>query len=107
MDDDGLTSDEEIRVDEAIGWLNVHLDVPSCLKQDENARAICWFHPRARTPISVMWEIASILREHGRYVMLITTRDPGFILYRDRWQVVAKPRRKSARSPRMGRRDVS
>ena len=104
---DFIHGDEEIRVDEAIDWLNIHLDVPPCLKQDDNARAICWFHPRARAPISIMWEIASVLREHGQYVTLITARDPGLILYRDRWQVVAKPRRKSARAPRRGRRSVS
>ena len=92
-DYDYLYKEEEDRVDEAIWWLNKYLAVPACLKKNENARAICWFHPRAKAPISIMWVIAAVLREHGQYVMLITSRDPGLVLYRDRWQVVAKPRR--------------
>ena len=75
-------------------WLNDNLEVPPCLKETGNDRALSWFHPRAREPIAVMWDLVAVLREHGQYVSLLTAKDPGLILYRDGWQVVAKPRRK-------------
>jgi hypothetical protein len=40
-----------------------------------------------------MWELVHVLRAHGLLVELLKTDDPGIVIYRDEWQVVAKPRR--------------
>gem|GEM_PF-666422 len=77
-----------------LSWLRMHLKSPSCLREDGNHRAICWFHPRAQRPIEKVRSIAALLEEHGLHVQMLTTDDPGIIIYEDGWQVAAKPRRR-------------
>jgi len=40
-----------------------------------------------------MWSLVALLREHGYHVDVLKTDDPGIVLYEDKWQVVAKPRK--------------
>ena len=39
--------------------------------------------------IAFFWEIVSILEQHGTPTRILKTRDPGQILYEDRFQIVA------------------
>ena len=54
---------------------------------------ICWFRDEAREMVGHAYVLAALLAECGVPVERSWTRDPGQILYRDRWQVVAKPER--------------
>lgn len=76
-----------------IEWLKMHLKSPQILKEEENFRAIAWFHPRAKEPIKRIRRIQTILEEHGYIIDTIKTDDPGIIIYEDGWQVIAKPRK--------------
>mgnify|MGYP003644288705 FL=1 len=82
---------EEAWLTRELDWCKMHLKVPACLKLPENRRAICWFHPRAKRPMEKVRSIAALLADHGYLVRMIKSRDPGQIIYRDGWQVVAKP----------------
>jgi hypothetical protein len=42
----------------------------------------------AGEPVSRMWEIVSLLRDHGSPVRLLRSRNPGRVLYEDQFQVV-------------------
>ena len=42
--------------------------------------------------------IVALLESKGVWVEMVTTADPGIILYEDQWQIVAKPRRKRLRA---------
>lgn len=77
-----------------LSWLKMHLKSPSCLRDRGNERAISWFHPRAVEPIRRIRALIEILREYGIVIDQITTQQPGYIVYEDGWQVVAKPFRK-------------
>lgn len=55
------------------------------------AEGICWFRDTAREMLAHAHVLASLLREEGVYVTRIETEVPGQILYRDDWQIVAKP----------------
>jgi hypothetical protein len=55
------------------------------------ADGICWFVADAREMIARAFTMASLLRECGVPVAKVATRRPGQILYRDAWQIVAKP----------------
>lgn len=73
--------------------MNEHLESPPLLDQPGNRRAQCWFNASAKHPISQAWTLVAILREYGVDVQLVKAADPGIIVYQDRHQVVAKPRR--------------
>jgi hypothetical protein len=48
---------------------------------------------RAKKPLEHMWVLKSILEQHGTFVEVHKTSDPGVVQYEDEWQVVAKPRK--------------
>lgn len=77
-----------------LAWLKMHLKSPACLKDRGNERALSWFHPRAVEPIRRVRAMVEILREYGIIIDQITTDRPGYVVYEDGWQVVAKPFRR-------------
>jgi hypothetical protein len=99
-DNDQLTNPEEEWLQREMSWLNMHLPVPGCLGISENDRAICWFKPDALRPIAKVRSIAALLEAKGVVVEMVTTDEPGSVIYEDRWQVVAKPHRKRRRGHR-------
>ena len=75
--------------------MNEHLACPPFEEKLEAGEwtcrdAVCWFRPRAKEPLSRLWDIVAILREHGVPVRLITAARPGTIVYEDEDQVVAE-----------------
>ncbi len=88
---------EERQINDALEWFGTHLDAPECLEEPEHYRAICWFRHRAVKPMRYIWPMVHVLNEHGVYVRLYKTDDPGIVIYEDDWQVAAKPRRKRRR----------
>ena len=99
-DNDRLTCAEEEWLAREMAWLNMHLPVPDCLRKAVNDRAICWFKPEAHRPIAMVRSIAALLETKGVFVEMVTTDEPGTVIYEDRWQVVAKPHRKRRRGRR-------
>lgn len=77
-----------------LSWLKMHLKSPPCLKDEGNERALSWFHPRAKEPIRRVRAMVEILREYGVVIDQVTTERPGYVVYEDGWQIVAKPFRK-------------
>jgi hypothetical protein len=55
------------------------------------ASRICWFRPEAHEHIARARELALLIAEAGRLTAMIKTRHLGQILYRDDFQIVAKP----------------
>jgi hypothetical protein len=86
---------EEEWLERDLGWLQMHLPSPVCLRDEGNHRAICWFKPTARRAIDRVRGIVALLNVHGLTVRMVTTADPGSVIYEDPWQVVAKPRRRA------------
>ena len=54
-------------------------------------RAIFWLREEWQGMVELLWELAIILREAGEHVRLVTTRRPGYVVYRDYCQVAAVP----------------
>lgn len=82
-------------------WFNQNLRVPSVLSDWENRRGISWLASDATEHIARMRSIAALVRENGVAVRVLKSRDPGLVIYRDKFQVVAKPRHR-----RIGRRAI-
>ncbi len=79
---------------QAFEWLNENLPCPPFsqkLRSGEWTReAVSWFRPGAKAPIDRVWAIVAILKEHGVPVRMVTTKNPGKIVYEDQYQVVAE-----------------
>lgn len=90
-----------IAIREELDWFEDNLPVPAphrdafCVKSRGVWRpdGICWFVAEARQMIARAFVLASLLEEAGMPVSKVAAECPGTILYRDPWQVVAKPRR--------------
>lgn len=80
-----------------LDWFNEWLPVPRRFGVVAKGRhwsdGICWFRDDAREMVGHAYVLAALLEECGVPIERSWTRDPGQILYRDRWQVVAKPER--------------
>ncbi|MEM7412216.1 MAG: hypothetical protein AAF430_18450 [Myxococcota bacterium] len=93
LDEGRLEKHEAELVQHLVDWFNEHLRVPSVLKSWDTIRALSWFKASAAKPIGQMWELTHVLRAHGEHVEFFNTDDPGNIIYEDKWQVVATPRK--------------
>jgi hypothetical protein len=93
--DEGQLEDYEgAVVESAFEWFNEHLPCPPFRENLElgnwSPDAVAWFIDTAKEPVSRMWDLVWILREHGEPVRVLRTEHPGMIVYRDPFQVVAE-----------------
>lgn len=84
-------------VRETFKWLNDHIPCPPFSEKKKagewTADAVAWFRTTAREPINRLRPLIQVLRAHGLMVRTVFTNNPGRIVYRDKWQVVAETRR--------------
>jgi uncharacterized protein YfcZ (UPF0381/DUF406 family) len=90
-DDGDISVEEHAELRQVLAWFTEHLPVPKVLADIEHRRAISWFKPAASQAIRKMWELKLVLEAHGSHVNVLQTREPGVVVYEDKWQVVAKP----------------
>ena len=80
-----------------LDWFDKWLPVPRrfgvVAKGRKWSDGVCWFRDDAREMVGHAHVLAALLEECGVPVERSWTRDPGQILYRDAFQVVAKPER--------------
>jgi hypothetical protein len=78
-----------------IGWFEDNLPGPTRLRVKSRGRwlddGICWFVDDAREMIARAFALAALVGDCGVPARKVATRRPGTILYRDPWQIVAKP----------------
>ena len=78
-----------------LDWFNANLPVPKRLGVKAKGRwyrdGVCWFRDSAREMLGHAYALAALIEECGVRIDRVRSRDPGQILYRDDWQVVAKP----------------
>ena len=81
-------------VDESFDWFNTHVPCPPFQENLKTGKwtvdAVAWFLPAATEAIQRMWQLVSVLKDHGIPVRVIRTASPGLIVYRDDYQVVAE-----------------
>jgi len=82
---------------ELLEWFNAHLDVPPFREDELGRRSVCWLRDDAREFIHHMRVLAYLLREAGVPTRVLRAADPGRIVWADRHQVVAAPRRRPRR----------
>ncbi|MDJ0978206.1 MAG: hypothetical protein QNI87_06700 [Erythrobacter sp.] len=94
-DGDPETNPVLAAIRQELDWFNAELPVPKRFGVKARGRwwsdGVCWFRDSAREPIAHMEVMVSLLEDCGVPVTRNWTREPGQLLYRDDWQVVAKP----------------
>lgn len=88
----------KIAIRHELDWFNDNLPVPKRFavkaKGVWHRDGVCWFRDDAAEAIAHAFALASLIEDCGVRVDRNWTRDPGQVLYRDNWQVVAKPERR-------------
>ncbi len=88
---------ESARLSEVFAWFNENLPCPPFAWKRWNGEwsvdAVSWFRDDGGEPVRRIWDLVAILREHGTPVRFVTTKRPGRIVYRDKYQVVAETER--------------
>lgn len=92
-DSNEISTADESWLRDYLLYFNQHLKIPACLKAPENRRAISWFKEGSKI-IDRVWTLKAFLEELDVFIEVISTRDPGVLIYEDGHQIVAKPRRK-------------
>ena len=75
-------------------WFNDNITCPPYTQKRNtgvwSVDAVAWFRTTARQPIARLRPLIHILRKHGCVIRTIYANNPGKIVYRDKWQVVAE-----------------
>jgi hypothetical protein len=77
-------------LEEAYVWFNANLPCPPFSSSKWPEDAVSWFRDDAGDAIKKMWELASLLEEHGVPIRLLRSANPGKILYQDSYQIVVE-----------------
>ena len=59
------------------------------------AAHICWFRAEATEMVKRAFGIKALLNEVGCSIVVRKTNNPGSIIYSDKWQVVARPHKRT------------
>ena len=89
-----ITGSDADELNELRSWFSENLKKPTSFGRDKLRLGICWFKTNSTEHISRIWEMVRILERNGIYVKKIRTDKPGYVIYEDKWQLVAEPFRK-------------
>ena len=87
---DTRTDWEKEWIESILEWFEIHLPV-SGPQAFADGKAIHWFRSEAGEHVAQAWRMAWALRTGGIPVSMLRTRKPGYVRYRDRFQVAAEP----------------
>jgi hypothetical protein len=78
------------------GWFNKNLAIPQAFSTGGHKGfgqpGLSWFKPSAFEHIRRMHALRIALAACGTHVEVLTTRDPGLVVWQDEHQIVAEPR---------------
>ena len=89
-DKGGLDQYQISWLEEAYAWFNANVPVSPFSSSNWPRDAVTWFRDDAGEPIQRMWDIASLLKEHGVPVRMLRSVSPGKVLYEDSYQIVVE-----------------
>jgi hypothetical protein len=97
LQDDGKLHEYEVpMLDDIFEWLNDNLPCPPFRKNLESGcwtrNAVAWLKDKAAKGelVGKFWEIVAVLKEHNVLVKVLRTKEPGYIVYEDDFQIVAE-----------------
>lgn len=91
--DEGKLARYEVEwLEQVFEWFNTHLPCPPFSDGRWSRDAVSWFRDTASEPLSRMWDVVALLKQHDIPVRVVRTKNPGRIVYEDDFQVVAETR---------------
>lgn len=84
-----LTDYEEVQLKSFYKWLNDELPCPP-FRKNNWGNSVCWLKDNASSVITKMWELVAILEYHDQPVRILRSKNPGKIIYEDKYQVVVR-----------------
>lgn len=81
---------QEKWLEDAYEWLNEHLPCPPFSTSNWPENVVAWFKDDAGEPISKIWGVVALLREHNASVRVLRSKNPGKVFYEDEYQVVVE-----------------
>ncbi|MBS1527213.1 MAG: hypothetical protein JST19_16290 [Bacteroidetes bacterium] len=94
-DHHGTQDDDCYKLKLLTGWFNTYLEKPDRLSKAKSknpaAISLSWFKDSAKSHIDKMRELEKILSSYGLIVDTVTTKNPGYIVYEDDYQISAIP----------------
>ncbi len=90
------TPDEDVHtLKELRNWFNINLEAPNRFSNASNknpaAISLSWFKDSAKEHIKKVYEVREVLYKYAIVVEVVTTKNPGYIVYEDDYQVSAVP----------------
>lgn len=90
------TQDEDaIKLKHIKDWFNTNLEAPDKFSNASNKNpasiSLSWFKDTAKEHIKKIYEIRQLWYKYGIVVEVVTTKNPGYIIYSDDYQVSAIP----------------
>jgi hypothetical protein len=85
-----LTHYEAEQLEHTYEWLNKHLPCPPFSSSGWSRDAVSWFKDSAKSSIEKMRDLAALLESHGHPVRMLRSKNPGKVLYEDRYQIVVE-----------------
>ncbi|MFN5128020.1 MAG: hypothetical protein ACK519_10695 [Sphingomonadaceae bacterium] len=82
------------QIGESYDWFKENLTVPSRFEKTwggQGRSGLSWFKPFAIEHIKQMHQLKLAVEECGLHVEILTTRDPGTMIWQDDYQLVADP----------------
>lgn len=83
------------------GWFNANLAIPKQFSTGGHRGfgqpGLSWFKPTATEHIQRMHALKTALEACGIHVEVLTSRDPGLVVWQDEHQIVAEPRGRTFR----------
>ena len=94
--EDSLTQDEDANKLKVLNkWFNKNLDRPNkfsnASRHNPEAISLSWFKDSAKEHISRVYEIITILEKYHLVVERVISKNPGYIIYEDDYQVSTIP----------------
>jgi hypothetical protein len=97
--DSGLISREDREnLAEQLAWFNKNLPIPTRFNRSSskgyyrrNTKGIAWFRDGALEHIVRMFEMRHVLEANGHVVHIVREDRIGYVVYRDKVQVIAEP----------------
>lgn len=95
LDSATLADYEYTEILTTLDWFERHLPVPGRFarsrKPHREDKGVCWFKTSATDCMHNVRYLVQLVSEHGIMVRELTTRNPGYVIHEDDYQVTAEP----------------
>lgn len=95
---DNLDEHTSKQLEQLLDWFRIHLVIPdrfhrskSKTKEHNHTKGLSWFKGGENESLDKAFELSSLLNEVGFPIETIKSKRIGYIIYEDRFQVVAEP----------------